>query len=82
VLRSRSRYLQAQPDEVHRLAATIRDPLTGMLDLLDVEPVTSADVGQMLTEMAASGLVPRDALANLIALATTSSGDSLSSRKC
>jgi predicted nucleic acid-binding protein len=62
VTRSRSQYLQEHPEVVRRLAETVRDPLLGVLDLLDVEPVTHDDVAQMVEEMASSGTLPRDAI--------------------
>jgi predicted nucleic acid-binding protein len=62
VVRSRSRYLADHPEVVRWLAATVEAPLQGLLDLLALEPVLASDVVALPAEMAASGLLPRDAI--------------------
>ena len=62
IARSRSQYLSENPAVVQELMAAIEGPVRGLLQLLALEPVTAPDVVAMTTEMAASGVLPRDAL--------------------
>jgi predicted nucleic acid-binding protein len=62
VARSRSQYLSEHPVVVQELMAAIRAPVGGLLQLLALEPVTASDVADMTAEMAASGVLPRDAI--------------------
>ena len=59
---SRSQYLQTHPAAVREIAASIRKPLLELTTLVTVEPVTAADVTEMLEIGATTGLLPRDAI--------------------
>jgi predicted nucleic acid-binding protein len=62
VTRSRSQYLAEHPEVVRQLTRQIEAPLESLVDLLTLEPVLPEDVLLMRREMAATGLLPRDAL--------------------
>ena len=62
VARSRSQYLAEHPEVVRRLASAVAPPVEALLDLVALEPVLPADVAVVPDEMAASGLLPRDAI--------------------
>jgi predicted nucleic acid-binding protein len=62
VTRSRSQYLQAHPDVVKALAGRFRDPLDALTNIVTLEPVTATDISDMVDIMAATGLLPRDAI--------------------
>src|SRR5207253_9463592 len=59
---SRSQYLAGHPHVVSELARAIDGPIQAVLGLVSLEPVLRADVVAMHREMAAVGLLPRDAL--------------------
>jgi predicted nucleic acid-binding protein len=62
VTRSRSQYLSAHPEVVRQLTGMLAPPVQALQELLSLEPVLPEDVTAMRREMAASGLLPRDAL--------------------
>jgi predicted nucleic acid-binding protein len=62
VTRSRSQYLAEHPEVVRELMPQLDPSLTGMVELLSLEPVLPEDVAAMRREMTATGLLPRDAL--------------------
>jgi predicted nucleic acid-binding protein len=62
VKRSRSQYLAEHPEVVRELTRQIESPLAALVDLLSLEAVLPDDVAAMRREMAATGLLPRDAL--------------------
>lgn len=62
VTRSRSQYLQAHSEVVRQLMTIIRGPLLSVMDIVDIVPVTAEDAVQMIVEMGASGILPRDAI--------------------
>ena len=62
VARSRSQYLAEHPEVVRELMRQVEAPCAALVDLLTLEPVLPDDVAAMRREMAATGLLPRDAL--------------------
>jgi len=62
VTRSRSQYLAEHPEVVRELMRQVEAPCAALVDLLTLEPVLPDDVAAMRREMAATGLLPRDAL--------------------
>jgi predicted nucleic acid-binding protein len=62
VLRSRSQYLQDHPDVVKALMEQLAPLVDALFDLVILEPVIPSDIRQMLQEMSATGILPRDAI--------------------
>jgi predicted nucleic acid-binding protein len=62
ITRSRSQYLRDHPDVVRVLMEQIAPLVEAICDLVTLESVTAADIGQMRQEMQASGSLPRDAI--------------------
>lgn len=60
--RDRARYLERHPDAVRTLTAAINPPVRALVEILQLEPVTPADIAEMSRIMAAHGLLPRDAI--------------------
>jgi predicted nucleic acid-binding protein len=60
--RSRSQYLGQHPEVVRELMRVVDPLVEGLTELLTIEPVLPEDVVAMRREMAAAGLLPRDAI--------------------
>jgi predicted nucleic acid-binding protein len=60
--RDRARHLERHPDTVRALTAAINPPVRALVEILQLEPVTPADIAEMAEVMAARGLLPRDAI--------------------
>lgn len=58
----RTTYLQRNPMVVRQLGATVRSQLAAVSRICSVEPVAHVDVMEMANNMAADGLLPRDAI--------------------
>jgi predicted nucleic acid-binding protein len=62
IVRSRSQYLTAHAEVVRELMERIDGPIAAAVELLALEPVLPVDIARMRHEMAATGLLPRDAI--------------------
>jgi predicted nucleic acid-binding protein len=62
IVHSRSQYLGAHPDVMRELMERIGEPVAAAIELLTLEPVLPEDITAMRHEMAATGLLPRDAI--------------------
>jgi predicted nucleic acid-binding protein len=62
IARSRSQYLHDHPEVVRALMVQLNPLVEALFDLVNLEPVTAADIRQMRQEMLASGILPRDAI--------------------
>jgi predicted nucleic acid-binding protein len=62
IVRSRGQYLGAHPEVVRELMEQIDGPVAAAVELLTLAPVLPEDVAGMRHEMAATGLLPRDAI--------------------